>query len=59
MSPKIPKPPKIEPAPPPVKMMGVEQSAADLEQRRMQGKRYSFADTILAPPHGTGKNTLA
>jgi hypothetical protein len=40
-------------------MMGAEQSAADLEQRRMQGKRYSFSDTILAPPPGTGKNTLA
>lgn len=59
MSPKIPKPPKIEAPPPPVKMMGEEQSAAELEQRRMQGKRYSFSDTILAPPPGTGNPTLA
>ena len=52
-SPKTKPPP---PAPPPVAHAGPEKVAADLEERRRQAKRYSFSDTILAPP--AGRSTL-
>lgn len=53
-APKIPAPP---PPPPPVSATGTEQQVADVQERRRQGKRYSFDSTIIAP--GTaGKQTL-
>ncbi len=55
--PKVSAPPNPPPPPPPVSATGAEKTAATLEERRRQGKRYNFADTILAPPSGT-KTTL-
>ena len=54
-SPSVPKPPP--PPPPPVSSTGLEKTLADLAEKKKAGKRYSFADTILAPPGGL-KNTL-
>ena len=54
-SPKIPKLPP--PPAPPVSSTGPEKVAAELEQRRREGKRYDFGKTVLAPP-GVGKTTL-
>ena len=45
-----------DPAPAPVTSTGPEKVAADLEERRRAGKRYSFSDTILSPMGG--KSTL-
>ena len=57
--PKMPAAPALPPPPPPpVSATGKEKTDAELEERRKAGKRYSFADTILAPPAPGLKTTL-
>jgi hypothetical protein len=40
-----------------VSATGKEKTDAELEERRKAGKRYNFADTILAPPAAPGLKT--